>query len=193
MNINMFNQQGFSLIEVTVASLIIMLGVTGYVTLQSEYVVTNNQLNLRAVALNLAQQKLTDLGYFQHLSHVEGASSFQNIANNMGGSIPSGESSIAMTSGENLQTYDTQWKVENLYYVDTNFDDVADSWVKLGSPFFPVKLPRNADLKNVQVTVSWLDTNGDTKKIDIFGSIAPIEPAQSFQTKYRLTSALAVP
>ncbi|MEP1447616.1 MAG: hypothetical protein ABJK37_16035 [Paraglaciecola sp.] len=189
----MFSEKGFSLVEVTVASLIIMLGVTGYVTLQSEYVVTNNKLNLRAVALNLAQQKLADLGYFQHLSHVEGASSFQNIADNMGGSIPSGERSFAMTSEENQQTYTTQWEVDDLYYVDTNFDDVADSWVKLGSPFFPVNLPRNADLKNVQVTVSWFDTNGDPKTINIFGSIAPISLAQSFQAKYRLTSALAVP
>ncbi|WP_339722968.1 hypothetical protein [uncultured Paraglaciecola sp.] len=189
----MCKENGFSLIEVSVASLIIMLGVTGYVTLQSEYVVTDTKLNLRGVALNLAQEKLTDLAYFQRLRYVEGVSSFQTIANNLGGTIPAGESKVVLSTQEHLQTYTTQWEVENLYYVDTNFDGVADTWVKPGSPFFPVELPRNAHLKNVHVMVTWLDTNGDTKQIDMFGSIAPIEQSQSFQTKYRSSSALAEP
>ena len=60
---------GFTLIEVSVASLIIMLGVTGYVTLQSEYVVADAKINLRGLALQLAQEKLTDLAFFQQLSH----------------------------------------------------------------------------------------------------------------------------
>lgn len=189
----MFKENGFSLIEVTVASLIIMLGVTGYVTLQSEYVVTDTKLNLRGLALDLAREKLTDLAYFQHLNHVEGVSTFQGIANNTGGSIPAGERDIVVSSLVSLQTYDTQWEVENLYYVDTNFDGVADSWAKVGAPFFPVELPRNANLKNVHIIVTWLDTNGNNKQIDMFGSIAPIEQSQSFQTKYRSLSSLAEP
>lgn len=189
----MCKENGFSLIEVTIASLIIMLGVTGYVTLQSEYVVTDTKFNLRGRALDLAQEKLTDLAFFQHLRHVIGASSYQNIDNNMGGSIPAGERDIVLSSAANLQTFDTQWEVEDLYFVDTDFDGVADSWAKVGSPFFPVVLPRNADLKNVHIMVTWFDTNGDHKQIDMFGSIAPIGQSQSFQTKYRSSSALAVP
>jgi len=189
----MYRVNGFTLIEVSVASLIIMLGVTGYVTLQSEYVIADTRLNLRGVALAIAQEKLTDLVYFQQLSHVEGVSSYQNIANNVGGSIPAGERDVILSSEVDLQTYDTQWEVENLYYVDTNFDGIADSWAKVGAPFFPVDLPRHADLKNVHIIVTWLDINGDSKQIDMFGSIAPIAQSQSFQTKYRSSSALAVP
>lgn len=189
----MNKENGFSLVEVAVASLIIMLGVTGYVTLQSEYVVAHTKLNLRGLALLLAQEKLTDLAYFQQLNHVEGVLSYQNIASNLGGSIIAGERDLTLSSELNLQTYDTQWQVENLYYVDTNFDDVADHWAKVGDPFFPVDLPRNADLKNVHIIVTWLDINGDSKQIDMFGSIAPITLSQSYQTKYRSISSLAVP
>ena len=87
----MNKQHGFSLIEVAVASLLIMLGVTGYVTLQSEYVVADAKINLRAMALLLAEEKLADLAYFQQLNHAEGVISYQNIATNLGGSIPAGE------------------------------------------------------------------------------------------------------
>ncbi|MFT6989741.1 MAG: hypothetical protein ACJASL_001714 [Paraglaciecola sp.] len=189
----MFTENGFSLIEVSVASLLIMLGVTGYVTLQSEYVIGAANLNLREVALHLAQEKLTDLAYFQQLSHVNTVGSYQNITTNSGGSIPAGERDVIMSSKLNLQTYDTQWQIENMYYVDTNFDGVADRWVKVGEPFFPIDLPRNADLKNVHIIVTWLDLNGINKQIEMFGSIAPIAQSQSFQVKYRSSSTLAVP
>jgi hypothetical protein len=189
----MQQENGFSLIEVSIASLLIMLGVTGYVTLQSEYVISATKLNLRVLALNLAQEKLTDLSYFQQLSHLEGVQSYQNIATNLGGTIPAGERDIILSSELNLQTYDTQWQVENLYYVDTKFDGIADSWVKAGDPFFPVDLPRNADLKNISIMVTWVDINGDNKQLEMFGSIVPIAPSQSYQAKYRSSSVLAVP
>lgn len=186
-------EDGFSLIEVSIASLLIMLGVTGYVTLQSEYVVADANVNLRVVALHLAQEKLTDLVYFQQLSHIQGAMSFQNIATNLGGSIPAGERDVTLSSELTLQTYDTQWQVENLYYVDTTFNGIADSWAKEGDPFFPVDLPRHADLKSVQIMVTWIDIRGNSKQIEMFASIAPIALSQSFQAKYRSSSTLAVP
>jgi hypothetical protein len=189
----MYKEKGFSLIEVSIASLIIMLGVTGYVTLQSEYVVADTKLNLRSLAVHLAQEKLSDLAYFQQLSHLEGVGSYQDIATNLGGNIPAGERDVILSSELNMQTFDTQWQVEDLYYVDTNFDGVADSWVKEGEAFFPVDLPRNVNLKNIHIIVTWLDINGDSKQIDMFGSIAPIAQSQSFQTKYRSSSSLAAP
>jgi hypothetical protein len=189
----MYKKNGFSLIEVLVASLLIMLGVTGYVTLQSEYVVANAKINLRVLALNLAQEKLIDLAYFQQLSDSKGSVSYQDIVTNLGGSIPAGERDIVLSSKLNVQTYDIQWQVKNVYYVDTNFDDVADSWVKVGEPFFPINLPRYADLKNVQIIVTWIDINGLSKQLEMFGSIAPIAQSQSFQAKYRSSSTLATP
>jgi hypothetical protein len=189
----MLKENGFSLIEVSVASLLIMLGVTGYVTLQSEYMAVAVNHNLRSVAVHIAQGKLTDLAFFKQLSYVKGVVSYQSIANNLGGSIPAGERDVILSSELNVQTYDTRWQVENVYYVDTNFDGVADSWAKVGDPFFPIDLPRNASLKNVHIIVTWLDMNGVSKQLAMYGSIAPIVPSQSFQVKYRLPSTLAMP
>jgi hypothetical protein len=189
----MYKKNGFSLIEVSIASLLIMLGVTGYVSLQSEYVVVAAKLNLRSLALYLAQQKLTDLTYFQQLNHVKGMRSYQNITTNLGGSIPAGERDIILSSQLNFQTFDTQWQVEKLYYVDTDFDGVADNWTKMGEPFFPAVLPRNANLKSVHIVVTWLDINGDNKQLEMFGNIAPIAQSHSFQAKYRSSSTLAMP
>ena len=175
------------------ASLLIMLGVTSYVTLQSEYVVADAKINLRVLALNIAQEKLTDLTYFQYLSHSNGRASYQNVGTNLGGSIPAGERDIILNSKMDFQTYNTQWQVENMYYVDTNFNDEADSWVKVGDPFFPINIPRYADLKNVKIIITWTDISGVSKQLEMFGSIAPIAQSQSFQAKYRSSSTLATP
>ena len=145
------------------------------------------------MAVHIAQGKLTDLAFFKQLSYVKGVVSYQSIANNLGGSIPAGERDVILSSELNVQTYDTRWQVENVYYVDTNFDGVADSWAKVGDPFFPIDLPRNASLKNVHIIVTWLDMNGVSKQLAMYGSIAPIVPSQSFQVKYRLPSTLAMP
>ena len=189
----MYKVNGFTLIEVSVASLIIMLGVTGYVTLQSDYVVADAKINLRGVAMELAQEKLTDLAFFQQLSHLDGMQSYQNITTNLGGTIPAGERDIILNSESNLQTFDTQWQVENMFYVDTNYDGMADSWVKENDPFFPVDLPRNVGLKNVSIVVTWIDITGESKQLEMFGSIAPIAQSQSFQAKYRSPSSKAKP
>jgi hypothetical protein len=41
--------------------------------------------------------------------------------------------------------------------------------------------------------VTWIDIRGESKQIDMFGSIAPIAQSQSYQAKYRSLSTLAVP
>jgi hypothetical protein len=110
----MLKKNGFSLIEVSVASLLIMLGVTGYVRLQSEYIALATTLNLRTLALHIAQEKLTDLALFQQTGHLNGKISYHNIATNLGGRIPAGERDMMLSSELNMHTYDTQWQVENV-------------------------------------------------------------------------------
>lgn len=189
----MKNCKGFTLIEVLVASLLIMLGVTGYVSLQSEYVLADAKLNLRSRAVNLAEQKLADLSFFQQLALSDGKASYQAIANNSGGTISSGEKIIQLSSEQNLHSYYLTWQVDDLYFVDTNFDGIPDKWVKLNQPFYPKILPSMPDLKSIKVSVSWLNTSGQSKQIIMYGSLAPVAMSQSFHTKYLTASAQAIP
>ena len=189
----MNKQQGFTLIEVAIAALLIMLGVSGYVTLQSEYVVANENVNLKSIALRLAQQKLEDLYYFQQLDTLHGIQSYQEIATNVGGEISSGLRDVIVSSELNLQPYETKWQVEDVYFVDSNFDGLADNWVKVGDPFYPTEEPRFAGLKKITVSVFWEDTDGKSKQLYLVGNIAPIVLSQSYQIKQRSVSVFAVP
>lgn len=183
----LLDKKGFTLIEVLVASLLIMLGVTGYVRLQSEYVFADVKLNLRTHALRLAQHKIADLSYFQ------GLADYNNISTNLGGGLAAGEVDVPLSSKLNLHRYTLQWQVEDLYLVDSNFDDIADRWVKTGEPFYPRVLPQYPHLKSIKVSVSWLDDSAESKQVDMYCTLAPLAKSQSFHTRYRKSSVFAKP
>lgn len=189
----MENCKGFTLIEVLVASLLIMLGVTGYVTLQSEYVLADAKMDLRSRAAHLAEQKLADLSYFQQLTLSADYPSYQAIANNSGGAITSGEKVVQLSSEQNLHSFYLTWQVQDLYFVDTNFDSQPDKWIKHNQASYPQILPSIPHLKSVKVSVSWINTKGQNKQISMLGSVAPVTIAQSFQVKYLTASAQAAP
>jgi len=185
---------GFTLVEILVASLIIMMGVTGYVTLQSQYVMADNAINLRYLAMQLAQEKVDDLGFFEQIQTTVGKYSYNNIKSNSGGTIAAGPIYVALSANSNnTQLYHMNWKIVDYFYVDTDSDTKADSWVKVGEPFYPSKLPRVADLKTAKVEVSWINNSGVGKKVTILSQIAPILPSNSFHTKFRTTSTSASP
>lgn len=190
----MQSKKGFTLIEVLVASLIIMLGVTGYVTLQSQYVLADNELNLRYLAMQIAQQKVDDLAYFEHLDPEPGKFAYADIQSNQGGQISAGPVYIQLSINiTNTHLFYINWQVVDLFYVDTDGDTQADSWVKFGDPFYPKLIPRVSDLKTASIEVSWLNNKGVAKKIGVLSHIAPILPSNSFQTRYRTTNASANP
>ncbi|MGS2720298.1 type IV pilus modification PilV family protein [Paraglaciecola aestuariivivens] len=184
---------GFTLIEVLVASMLIMLGVTGYVSLQSEYVLADDKLNLRSRAWQLAEQKLDDLTLFTQLSKDSGELAYASITNNSGGTIPAGEKLVRLSSKQHTQAYVLKWTVIDLYYVDSNFDGVADSWIQVGDPLFPSSPPLFADLKSVAITVDWLDTQGNSKSISLMGRLAPMAISQSAQVTHLSASTFAQP
>jgi hypothetical protein len=174
--------------------MIMMLGMTGYITLQSEYVVADTNLNLRNIALQLAQDKLNDLNYFQRLGNANGLPAYTDIMTNQGGSIAAGESQVQLSSNLlNTHIFETNWQVTDLYYVDTDKDKVADSWVKIGDKFFPNVTPQHSDIKSVAVNLIWLDQHRQLKQLTLLGNIVPIAQSPSFQTKYRIKSVFASP
>jgi prepilin-type N-terminal cleavage/methylation domain-containing protein len=176
--------KGFTLIEVMVASLIIMLGVTGFVTLQSQYMRSDAKLKLRSVALKLSQEKLDDLRDFSVLETSAGQLAYNDIASNAGGNLAAGNVVVTLTDDvASTYTFNRQWQVVNQYYVDTDADGTADSWLVTGDPGLPAPLPAVSSQKVIDVTTSWTDTEGNLQSVSLDSNIAPVPLSGSNQAK----------
>ncbi|MDM7860816.1 hypothetical protein QTP81_09435 [Alteromonas sp. ASW11-36] len=186
--------RGFALVEVIVVALIVMIGVTGYVTLQSEYVRSDSSMNLRTVAMELAQEKLDDLRQFEELQTTAGAIAFNDIADNQGGAIAAGPTNIAIkTAAGQTHTFVRSWQVVDQYFVDTNADGTADTWLNAGNIGLPLVLPNYPTQKAVTVSVSYVGADGDAKVVSVDGNIAPIPVGRSFQANTETDNAKRQP
>ncbi|MFC3203834.1 prepilin-type N-terminal cleavage/methylation domain-containing protein [Alteromonas oceani] len=186
--------RGFSLIEVMIASLIIMLGVTGFVTLQSAYMRSDADTNLRQVALQLAQEKFDDLRQFEVVETTAGVSAYNDIANNAGGAIASGPVDVTIGSDGKSYQFVRSWTVADQYFVDTSGDGVEDTWMDaatlgalgLGVPVTPAQ-------KQVTVTVGWADIDGNNLTVAMDGNFAPVTAGRSFQASNETDNAKVQP
>ncbi|MDU0356078.1 prepilin-type N-terminal cleavage/methylation domain-containing protein [Paraglaciecola aquimarina] len=186
--------EGFTLVEVLVASAVIMLGVTGYVSLQSEYVIADRNLNLRNLASQLATDKIQDLRFFECLMTTQGMYSFNDISSNTGGKIAPGRKNVVLSLSEgDTHEFDVYWQVIDLYYVDSDLDNIADTWVSSGNVLMPTDLPLYADMKTVTVNLSWKNAENQSQTLSVLGHIAPVQQSNTFQVLHRATSINSVP
>ena len=110
------DSSGFTLIEVLVVSFIMMIAVAGFVTLQSQYMRTDLELNLRLIALQLAQEKVDDLKNFEVLEVTAGEVAFNDIDDNTGGSLGAGNVVVNVKSDNSRNyTFSRSWNVTNQY------------------------------------------------------------------------------
>ena len=187
-------QAGFSLVEVLIASLMIMLGVTGYVTLQSEFVMADSKMNLRNVALQLAQEKLDDLASFSQIESEPNQFSYNDIGANTGGQLPSGNVDIALGNNQiNIRTFNRTWQVINKYFIDTDDNKQADTWVDLNHPKLLPPIPVVAGQKSISIKIDWSDYQGNEQSLVLNGTITPVPQSRSILALSGLASVDQTP
>ncbi|MEW9798742.1 prepilin-type cleavage/methylation domain-containing protein [Alteromonas sp. CYL-A6] len=186
--------RGFTLVEVLVAAFIIMLSVTGFVALQSEYMKSDAKLNLRTVALQLADEKVDDLRQFTTLTAEAGEFAYNDIADDAGGEIAAGVVTVELKQGDAV-SYDftRNWTVTNQYLVDTDADGTGDTWLNEGDAGLPVPAPTVPGRKLVEITVSWQDQNGDNTSVTVNSSLAPVLISRSFVANNETANAKTQP
>ena len=176
----MKTHSGFSLLEVLIATAIMLFGVAGYVQLQSHYIKLDHTLNLRQQALTLANKKLHDLRRFSVLHASAGQTSYQDIHTDTGGVIAAGTIDLNLWQSQ-AQTipFELHWQVKNMYFVDTDNDALPDTWLPEGDGNLPQTLPVIAPKKSLRISVTWQDQFGDTLSVAITSQITPIPFARS--------------
>ncbi|RDV29322.1 prepilin-type N-terminal cleavage/methylation domain-containing protein [Alteromonas aestuariivivens] len=190
----MQKSRGFTLIEVLIAALIVMLGVTGFVTLQGEFMRSDAALNLRAVAIQLAEEKLDDLRRFDVLEVTAGELAYNDIDDNLGGTLPAGDLTVAVgTDNGRTHQFTRNWTILDKYFVDTDNDGDADTWLDEGDAGLPLNIPTVSSQKQVAVTIQWTDLEGEVKSVTVEGSLAPVPASRSFQAVNETDGAKTTP
>jgi len=168
MNINTSKNNGFSLIEVLIAVLVLGIGILAVSKLQTSLIRSGSDANHRSVAANIAQRKIDDLRRFSYITTSEST----NTADLWNGSITSplslaynlistdegGLLTSPVTIGK--QAYSFSWTVADYYYS--------------GSETIATTTPSGADhsdFKTVHLAVTWDGVGDDTNNIVSFDSI----------------------
>ncbi len=162
-------QPGFSLLEVLIAVLVIAVGLLALAQLHGSLLQDSGASKARTVALYLAQEKIEDLRSFETLRSAAGRQAYADISDNMGGVIAADTSTNDGNTVYSSTDYARSWAVTDYCFSAVNSSAATCS---LSAPDIP-------DLKQVSVTVSWQDRDGNTESITLTTLIAAADPTQA--------------
>lgn len=157
-------QRGVSLVEVLVTLVVLGVGLISMAKLQPTVMENSALARARAVAVQLAEQKIEDLRSFNKLN-----SAFQGIGSNLGGTLPSGPVNL---SDSNV-SYTRTWTASNWYF------PLSNNQAAQATTTSPVVQPAWPDFKIVKVTVTWDDQNAVNQSVQLSTIISSAEPARS--------------
>src|SRR5688572_9395501 len=155
--------RGFSLIEVMIAVIVLAIGLLSLAALQGELFRAGAEAKARANAATIAQQVIEDSRTF--------------------GFVVPPDEDYTHNTYTNLVSADEPWEVNDVAGVDFTvdrevvryvYDEVTDTFEENDADPISVTTP---EFKLVRVSVSWTDSNGIEKKVQMADSIAAISPS----------------
>lgn len=167
------HQRGFGMIEVLVALVLIAVGVAGLARFQGVFLRDGSGAKARAIAAQLAREKLDDLKSFSQLATgVAGTFGFAEIGNNTGGAeandgslrLPSGAVTVANTD------YQRTWTASPRYFCANN---AAPTLANCAGAAAKVR----ADFLALKVTITWTDQDNIAQTLTLDDVVASIDPA----------------
>jgi len=134
-------KQGFSLVEVLVATLVFSLGIVAVVSLQKTFFSTAGSANAKSLAINLAQSKIDQLRTLDFANIDEGVNE-QNVTG--------------------AYTFSRSWNFTSAYYNNGTYTACANDICDLDGDGASDVDP---DQKAITVTVSWTNSDNTTESV----------------------------
>ncbi len=160
--------RGVALLDVLLAMLVLAIGLLSIAPLQGLIARSNIAAWQRAMAGELAQQKLEDLRGFAQLDTGSGAAfGYDDIANNSGG-LRRSDSILSLPAGaieRSGNRYTLSWSVSEIAWCDgvETRARCTRSW--------------RSDAKLLRVMVTWSDEAGASQELSLESIVAALEPA----------------
>jgi hypothetical protein len=177
------HQQGVALFDVLIALLVIGVGISALSQLQGLTLLQGGHARARAMAAQLAREKLDDLRQFSQLqAGGAGQYGYDEIASNAGGR-ENGDGSLVFAAGE------------------TSLSDVSfqRSWIAVPYSWCTADAPpvtgvcsgnRRSAFVELAVTLAWTDADGTAGAVTIGTAIAAVDPALAGSALIRRPSLL---
>ncbi len=179
-------ETGFSLLEVLIALIVLAVGLISVAKFQGTIIKSGSLAKARTVATHLAQEKLDDLRNYEVLittdpttfaivgCNVAGKMRYYCIANNAGGALASGTSTVANVA------YTRTWTVQDYYFAATAAGKTPNTAAVTNyAPAAPIIAPPYPDYKLVAVTVAWADQDGSAQSVVLSSVISAADPLYS--------------
>lgn len=175
---------GFSLIEVLIAVVVLSFGILALAALQSNLIKSSTDARAQSVALALAKDKLEQMRSFQSLGgyYALTDSSGSEAINNTNAGTGHFSGSLGGVSGNLGGTNFTRsWTVTRYALPvvsgvpSTTYSTVASDTGALS----PTAYAQNSEYKVVSVTVGWTDAAGQQRAIKLEDAIAALDPVDS--------------
>jgi prepilin-type N-terminal cleavage/methylation domain-containing protein len=165
--------QGFSLLEVLVAVVILSFGLLALATLQVSLMRSSSDTKARTVALALAKDTLEQKRNFSNLT------GYQALTDGTGAGVTIG--GITFTPAWTVDRFIFNQDVDNDGTLNETNDQQFQAYATDtgATPSSPTGFVANNEFKRMKVTVSWTDSENNQQKVALEDAVAALSPSDS--------------